>query len=536
MTTDVTAAAGAPLIHNPVLPGFRPDPSILRVGEDYYVATSTFEWYPGVGVHHSRDLVHWRPLGGILTERRLLDLTGDGDGCGIWAPALSFADGRFYLVFTPVHSYGNFWDAPNYVTTAEHIEGPWSDPVPLHAIGFDASLFHDEDGRSWLLSSTADFRPGRHPFLGISVQEFDRHSCALLGEAELVFPGTEARLTEGPHLYRRDGWYYLVTAEGGTQWEHQVTVARSRSLHGPYEVDPAGPMLSSWAHPELTLQKAGHGSLVATPAGEWYLAHLVGRPSTERGHCLLGRETALQQVAWPVDGWPRIAGGVPHDVVPAPDLPSHPWPQLPAVDDFDAPVLGPQWSTLRRPATQDWLSLTERPGHLRVYGGESPQSRHRASLVGRRMESRTATFAACVDAEPTRFQHVAGATAYYNTRDFYHLHVTVDEELGRVLRLLRSDHGVLAYLGEAVPLPAGPVTLSSTVDGDRITFGYQLPDGEAVRWPGEYDATILSDEHALADPAGGAGFTGAFFGLWCYDLTGGRFFMDVDWARYEEKC
>jgi xylan 1,4-beta-xylosidase len=534
MITDVAAEPGvAQLIHNPVLPGFHPDPSILRVGADYYIATSTFEWYPGVGVHHSRDLVNWRPLGGILTDHRLLDLTGDGDGCGIWAPDLSYADGRFYLVFTPVRSYGSFWDAPNFVTTAERVEGPWSDPVPLHALGFDASLFHDEDGRSWLLSSTADFRPGRNAFGGISVQEFDRDSRTLLGEPRLVFPGTDAGFTEGPHVYRRDGWYYLVTAEGGTFWDHQVTVARSRSLHGPYQVDPAGPMLSSAPHPELPMQKAGHGSLVATPAGEWYLAHLVGRPLTERGRCMLGRETAIQQVSWPAGEWPRIDGGIPHDAVPAPDLPAHPWPAQPTVDDFDAPVLGVQWSTLRRPPAPDWLSLTERPGHLRVYGGQSPLSRHRASLVARRIESYTASFAASIDAQPARYQHVAGITAYYNTRNFYHLHVTVDEEQGRVLRLLRSDRGVLTYLGEPVPVPAGPVTLTSTVDGARISFGYQLPGGEPVALPGEYDASILSDDY-VTDGDGGAGFTGAFFGLSCFDLTGGRFAMDVDWARYTE--
>lgn len=201
MTTDVAAAVdAAQLIRNPVLTGFHPDPSILRVGSDYYLATSTFEWYPGVSLHHSRDLVNWRPLGGILTDHRLLDLTGDGDGCGIWAPCLSYVDGRFYLIFTGVRSYGSFWDAPNFVTTAPDIAGPWSDPVPLHSLGFDASLFHDDDGRSWLLSETSDFRPGNHPFLGITAQEFDRATCRLVDAPRLIFAGTAARVTEGPHL------------------------------------------------------------------------------------------------------------------------------------------------------------------------------------------------------------------------------------------------------------------------------------------------------------------------------------------------
>lgn len=326
MSTDiasVTTAAGS--IRNPILSGFHPDPSILRVGDDYYLATSTFEWYPGVRVHHSRDLVHWRALGGVITERRLLDLRGAGDSNGVWAPDLSYADGLFHLVYSDVASFASgYWDPQNYLITAPAIDGPWSDPIPLHAHGFDASLFHDADGSSWLLAMSADWRPGRDRFGGIEIQRYDRTERRLVGDARLIFHGTEAGLTEGPHLYRHDGWYYLVTAEGGTSWEHQVSVARSRSLFGPYLADPAGPLLTSVGRPELRLQKAGHGSLVRTQTGQWYLAHLVGRPYTPLGNCVLGRETALQRVEWPVGGWPAIAGGVPADEIAAPDLPAHP--------------------------------------------------------------------------------------------------------------------------------------------------------------------------------------------------------------------
>ncbi|WP_162907664.1 glycoside hydrolase family 43 protein, partial [Allorhizocola rhizosphaerae] len=323
MSTDIAEVAiAARSIQNPVLSGFHPDPSILRVGDDYYLATSTFEWYPGVRVHHSRDLVHWRALGGIINERRLLDLRGCGDSNGVWAPDLSYVDGEFYLVYSDVASFSSgYWDPQNYLITAPSIDGPWSDPVPLHAHGFDASLFHDADGTSWLLALSADWRPGRDRFGGIEIQRYDRQKRKLIGDPKIIFSGTEAGLTEGPHLYRHDGWYYLLTAEGGTSWEHQATVARSRSLFGPYEVDPAGPLLTSHGKPDLRLQKAGHGSLVRTQTGQWYLAHLVARPYSPLGNCVLGRETALQIVDWPAGGWPRIAGGVPADEVPAPDLP-----------------------------------------------------------------------------------------------------------------------------------------------------------------------------------------------------------------------
>ncbi|MDY7091242.1 MAG: glycoside hydrolase family 43 protein, partial [Actinomycetota bacterium] len=300
------------MIRNPVLPGFHPDPSIVRVGSDYYVATSTFEWYPGVRVHHSTDLVHWQPLGGALTERRLLDLSGAADSCGVWAPNLTYANGLFHLLYTDVATFaGGYWDPQNYLVTAPEITGPWSDPVVLHGRGFDSSLFHDEDGATWMLSMRADWRPGRNRFAGIEIQRYDPAERRLVGPARLIFEGTDAGLTEAPNIYRKDGWYYLVTAEGGTSWTHQVTVARSRELFGPYEVDPGGPLLTSTGHPELALQKAGHGSLVQTPAGEWYLAHLVARPYAPSGRCVLGREAALQRVQWATDAWPSIHDGVP---------------------------------------------------------------------------------------------------------------------------------------------------------------------------------------------------------------------------------
>lgn len=573
-TASGTRDAGQAQIHNPVLPGFHPDPSILRVGTDYYIAASTFEWYPGVRLHHSTDLVTWRPLGGALGETRLLDLTGTGDSCGVWAPNLTYIDGRFHLLYTNVATFaGGYWDPQNYLVTAPRIDGPWSDPVVLHGRGFDASLFHDEDGTTWMLSMVADARPGRDRFAGISIQQYDRDARRLVGPERMIFQGTSAGLTEAPNLYRKDGWYYLVTAEGGTNWEHQVTVARSSHLLGPYLADPAGPLLTSYGNPELVLQKAGHGSLVCTPAGEWYMAHLVGRPYTTRGRCVLGRETALQQVHWTDDGWPRIRGGVPAEIVSAPvvmnnqesghagregaiarlrdAMPGVDGAAGPAAragtldhesDDFDAPELGVNWSTLRRPATPDWIDLQARPSHLRIHGGRSPMSRHRPSLVARRITARRCTFETVMEFTPRNYRQLAGVAAYYNTRNWYHLHVTAEDDGTPVLGLLACDTGTVAVVpGVRVDLTGvSRIGLRVTFDGPSLTFAYAT-DPALKDWQDAgpvLDATTLSDEYAATKADGEPevwGFTGAFAGLWVQDLGAEGGYADFDRATYETR-
>ncbi|MGA5651692.1 glycoside hydrolase family 43 protein [Streptomyces seoulensis] len=548
MTTGATTSAtpsasraGQPgTITNPVLPGFHPDPSLLRVGDDYYLATSTFEWSPGVRVHHSRDLVHWRPLPGVLGERRLLDLAGVPDSGGVWAPCLSYAHGLFHLVFTRVDNHhGGWWDAQNYVTTAPTAEGPWSDPVPAHARGFDPSLFHDEDGHCWMLSLTGDWRPRRDPFAGIQAQRWDCATGRLTGEVRTIFHGTGAGVTEGPHLYRRGGFYYLMTAEGGTSYDHQVTVARSRTLLGPYEPDPAGPTLTSRGRPHLPLQKAGHGSLVETQTGEWYLAHLTGRPGTPLGRCVLGRETALQRVEWSDDGWPRVAGGIPAEHVPAPRLPAHPFPAEPARDDFDTGRLGPHWATLRRPATPDWAELTARPSHLRLHGGQSPRGLRTPSLVARRAGAPHCSLETSADFAPATTRQLAGVTAYYDSRDWHYAYLTRDDEGRRVLALLTCDDGERVE-GPRVEVPDhGPVELRVTLDLPRVRFEYRLPKGSWTGLGAPLDATILSDEYAgekqapdgrAASPA----FTGAFLGLWVQDIGADGAYADFDHATYHE--
>ncbi|MEV4344715.1 glycoside hydrolase family 43 protein [Actinoplanes sp. NPDC049596] len=540
-----TSALTGRAIRNPILTGFHPDPSILRVGSDYFIATSTFEWYPGVRIHHSTNLVDWRPMGGALNEKRLLDLTGSGDSNGVWAPSLSYHDGLFHLLYADVATFeGGYWDPQNYLVTGPTPTGPWSGPVALHGRGFDASLFHDDDGTTWMLSMVADWRPGRNRFAGISIQQYDREARRLVGAEHEIFRGTSAALTEAPNLYRKDGWYYLVTAEGGTSWEHQVTVARSSHLLGPYLADPAGPLLTSYGRPELTLQKAGHGSLVRTPAGQWYLAHLVGRPYTPLGRCVLGRETALQEVTWTDQGWPRIAGGVPADTVAAPrgvtlsevrpvssEESEH--------DDFDEPALGVNWSTLRRPASPDWVDLSSRPSFLRLRGGQSPMGRRRPSLVARRVVATHCEFEAVLEFTPRNYRQLAGITAYYNTRNWYFLHVTADDDGTPVVDLLACDSGRVSVVpGARTALKGDRTALRLRFEGAELHCAYAPEPGPAATWRPvgpALDATTLSDEyaaHAVDGEPSAWGFTGAFVGLWCQDLGAEGAYADFDSATY----
>jgi len=543
------------LIRNPVLPGFHPDPSIVRVDGDYYIANSTFEWFPGVPIHHSRDLRNWRLIGHALTRRSQLDLRGIPDSGGVWAPSLSYADGQFWLIYTNVRTCGlrrPFKDIGIYLTTAPDIGGPWSDPVSLNSIGFDPSLFHDDDGRKWLVNMVWDFRKDRPRFAGIVVQEYDSRQRKLVGPMYKVLEKT-GMLTEGPNLYKHDGRYYLMLAEGGTGWNHGISMARARNLVGPYEIDPQASVLTSRDDSSLTLQKAGHGELVQTPAGEWYLAHLASRPlktgagpnaaSPDRSAsadahlgdcCVLGRETCLQRVEWR-DGWLRLAGEGWHPRVE--------WPapvglevEAPSVaggrDDFDSHRLDVRWSSLRVPPDNSWLSLTERPGWLRLRGRDSLVSLFDQSLVARRLQHFQVTAETCLEFAPNHFTQMAGLVCYYDTRQHYYLRLTHDERLGRVLGVVLTDDGAYDELIESqVAINDWErVFLRAEIDRERLQFS-AAPDGHA--WQPIGPVLIASK---LSDDYGGTlRFTGAMVGLCAQDVGGTRAHADFDYFDYQPR-
>src|SRR5579871_6180733 len=536
-------------IRNPILTGFNPDPSIVRVEDDYYIATSTFEWFPGVQIFHSRDLAHWRLLTRPLNRASQLNMLGDPDSCGIWAPCLTYADGLFWLIYTDVKRYGrtsqagasgaSLRDTHNYLVTGARIDGEWSDPVYLNSSGFDPSLFHDEDGRKYLVNMRWDHRPGHNRFSGIVLQEYAAAERQLVGPVHLIFEGTRLGFTEGPHLYKRNGYYYLLTAEGGTGWGHAVTMARSREITGPYELHPDVYILSSRHRPDLELQRAGHADLVETPNGETYLVHLCGRPLRNRGRCTLGRETAIQPMVWSEDDWLRTLDGQAIATVetPAPGLVVHTFPSLPTREDFNEPQLPKDFQWLRTPWPEEIFSLTQRKGFLRLFGRETLGSLFRQSLVARRQQAHCISAAAVVEFEPEHFQQMAGLVCYYNSAKFHYLYISHDETAGKHLRVMSClpDSPQTDAFTAPMAIPAGKrVHLRVEIDFERLHFGYRIEGvDQGWRWlPQQFDASILSDE---ATAPGQPNFTGAFVGMACQDLAGTGHPADFDFFEYQER-
>ena len=556
------------MIQNPILRGFNPDPSITRVGEDYFIATSTFEWYPGVQIHHSKDLVHWQLVTRPLRRKNQLDMMGEYNACGIWAPCLSFDNGVFYLIYTNVVDNGTF---ENYLVTTDDILGDWSDPIYLNSRGFDTSLFHAPDGKKWYLCADVQSIPvnavsnfkstpelkenhwhrfskqfekydlGELFFRGISLQEFDPVQGKLVGDVHKIFKGTELGITEAPHLFLRNGYHYLMVAEGGTGFEHAVTFARSKEITGPYEVHPANPILTSWGT-DAYLTRAGHADMVETQTGETYMVHLCSRSIARNadgsgGYSILGRETGIQKMEWREDDWLWLAaeGNTPLTEVEAPDLPAHPFAPAPIRDDFDATELGIAYQWLRGDYLEEIASLKDRPGWLRLFGKQTVLSRYQQGLIARRQEELDVRVETAMDFAPKEFGQMAGLLAFYNLDSFYYLYKSVDEAKRPYLAIMTNVNGDMnMFATEPVWLDdhEGTVYLRITEDFDAIQFSYSF-DGETWLAMGKaLDAKVLSDE--FNNHGGAAGFTGNFFAIACHDPVTKKVFADFDYFDYEE--
>ncbi len=547
-------------IQNPILRGFHPDPSIIRVGEDYYIATSTFEWWPGVRLHHSRDLKNWEQIEYPLSRISQLDLRGVGASQGIWAPCLTYDQGTFYLVYTVVRSfYCNMYDTENYLVTSDNIHGPWSEPVALNNFGFDPSLFHDEDGRKYMVSMVTDHRVPKKYAGRLVLQEYDPEKKAMTGPVRDIYRGEKIFL-EGPHIYKRQGWYCLFAADTGTGEGHGQSVLRSRDIWGPYEMlkenhgeqreeNEAFSILTSRHHEDILLQKSGHGDLVETPGGEWYMVHLCGRAFADRNPAdagrfpnsrryMMGRETAIQKILWREDGWPVLeAGGTtPQNEVPVPkevseEVLCRKAAAFPLVrDDFEEKALSLDYQSLRIPMDEHYLSLSARPGWLRMYGRSGLSSRFSQTLIARRMREYCMEASACVEFEPEVFKQMAGLIFLYDCDNYLYLHISRDEDVGKCITLLKAENKKYEYLTDYIPVREKEALYLKMETRNAITrfyYGYSEKDWQEIG--PLINASFLSDE-----ACGEGWFTGAMIGICCQDMTGFGRYADFDW--FEVKC
>lgn len=485
----------------------------MRVGEDYFIATSTFEYHPGVRIHHSTDLVNWRVLGHALDEG--FDLRGIPDSGGVWAPSLSYSEGKFWLAYSIVRTTdSDNKDIDNYLITAPSASGPWSKPVHLGSRGFDFSFFHDADGSHWIVGLQWDHRPEYPGFSGLVIEQYLPHEGRVSGQAHLIYQ--ESGLVEGPNLYQFDGRYYLLMAAGGTGWNHAIAMARSDTLLGPYERDPEPVVLTSRDAPGHPLQKAGHGELVSTPNGNLFLAHLASRPTLHLGerYSTLGREVCLQKVVFTTDGWLRLHQGGHHAEVEVETGLSAAELSQPAISrvDFGDGLDSRVWSTLRAPLEPTITDLLSRPGWLRLRGGHSTGSVFDQSMVVQRIEEHRTTVGVTVEAQPSSFREAAGLVFWYDRSSWIWLQITHDSEHGHHARVVTRD-GTNTRRGEPIGVPEGEVRLIGELDGPGLRFTIETPEGDRMIVPETWDAWRLSDDHGDK-----LRFTGVFFGLRCEDL------------------
>ncbi len=527
-------------IQNPILKGFNPDPCICKANKDYYIATSTFEWFPGVQIHHSKDLKNWELISRPLNRKSQLDMIGTPDSSGVWAPCLTYNEEKFWLIYTDVKMLnGTYKDLNNYLVTCDSIDGKWNEPIYLNAKGFDPSLFHDDDGKKYLVQMVWDHRSGTNQFYGIVIQEYCHEQKKLVKDAKYIFEGTELGIVEGPHIYKKDEYYYLVVAEGGTSYNHAITVARSKNLFGPYEVHPQNPILTSRNNPKNPLQKAGHGSFIMDDNNNWYVVHLVGRPLTERGNCPLGRETAIQKLQWREDKWPYIVGGSePSLIVVIDDKEEVEVEKFQnELDDFNDDKLNINFQTLRIPLGEDIMSLKSRKGYLRLYGRQSLNSKFVQAHVARRWQSFKFTAKTGLEFNPTNFQQSAGLVCYYNTENWMYINLSYDENLRkRYIEFITCNNMEFKFLEEKdrvyIEDSIKQVHFKVDVNYSEMRFAYSLDNVEWRYLKDIMDANKLSDDYIRINNH--ESFTGAFVGMCCQDVSGENIYADFDYFSYKE--
>lgn len=495
---------------NPIIPGFHPDPSICKAGDDYYLVNSSFQFFPGVPLFHSKDLVHWEQIGNCLTRPSQVSLTNANAGGGIFAPTIRYQDGVFYMITTNVSGKGNF------VVHTTDPRGEWSEPVWLEQGGIDPSLYF-EDGKCFMVSNPDGY---------INLCEIDPMTGKQLTPSKRIWDGTGGRYPEGPHLYKKDGWYYLLISEGGTELAHKVTIARSRYMDGPYRPNPANPILThaSQAGESSPIQGTGHADFIEANDGSWWMVCLAYRAMPGMHHTL-GRETFLAPVRWDENAWPVVNGsGTIALDMKVPTLPLKEVVGRPELIDFKTKKLSPEWIYLQNPMAENY-TFTDN-GFLRLKAtpvtlsdGQSP------TFVALRQEHFDMEFSAPVHLQAAEENDEAGLSVFMEFHSHYDLFLR--QEKGAVQAVvLRYKLGEMVHYEKEVVLPEeAKVELVVKSDIKLYTFGYRI-NGEYHEL-GKMNTRYLSTETA-------GGFTGVVLGLYATSMThNSAAYADFEWVKYK---
>lgn len=522
----------AQTFHNPILSGFYPDPSVCRVGDDYYLVTSSFVYYPGLPVFHSKDLVNWKQIGHGIHRTSQLDYKNCETSLGLWAPTIRYHAGRFYIINTFV-SEGREARRDNFIITAEKPEGPWSDPIFVEgADGIDPSLFFDDDGRLWytgncIIPYHKQEYEGHH---AIYLCELNPETFQIIGDKKIIWNGnrTTSKWIEAPHIYKRAGYYYLIVAEGGTFTNHSVMMARAKEIDGHYEICPRNPVVS---HRHVSLMNpisvVGHADIVETQNGEWWMVLLGVRPY-EGINYNLGRETFLAPVIWDADGWLRL--DTPHGLIQErerlPQLPVHPVPVVPATDHFDSTKLGLIWNTVK-PNVGEFFSLTDRPGFLRLYlQPEVISEICTPAFIGRRQQHKKFEASCQMDFNPKSESEEAGLVLLSDDR-FNYVFVVGLSGGDFVVRLYKTENGKFSLISESKGLNSTSIRLIVRGEANSYSFWYA--------YSGEVEILLAENQKAsLLSSTVNEGFTGTYIGMYATsNKENPTNYVDFDWFSYE---
>jgi len=523
-------------IQNPIIPGMAPDPSIIRVDDMYYIATSTFHWNPGVQIFKSTDLANWEPIGFVLKNGEV-NLRGTNTPAGIWAPHLSYDSStkKYWLAFSHmVNMAGREFNSDSYVMWTDDINGTWSDPIYITSIGFDPAIFHDEDGKHYVSILEWETRQGYQAPGHIVIAEFDVDRGKIIGKWHRVTQGFTSRgCAEAPQIYKNREYYYLILASGGTGYAHGVEIGRSKSIFGPYEPHPSGePIITSsprhlfslgdpdaghfeMYNPNSPMQKAGHGSLVQTQTGEWYIAHLMSRPIDGTLCNPLGRETSIQKMKWTQDGWLEMKDGSNLAKMEVEGIEGVKFTKLShdVVDHFENEYSRNHFMTPYRDQKYEWVNTTERPGYLRIHGENSLFSQVNPAIMATRATSFNYEFQTKVEFHPDHYSETAGMGLYYDSNNWIYAHITHSESLGQtVLKVLQAKLGErIEFVHNQVIVPEDIVELKIVYHSGITNIFYRLRDDLDWEVVVEHlDVVYLSDEGVNGAPGEIGGFTGLF--------------------------